>query len=305
MARIRTVLKDIRPEELGFTYPHEHLICHPPKWVIENDPDLELPDVEKATEELKYFYNARGRALVEGTAINYGRQPEELKYIAMQVPVHIIATTGFVEGPYYPDWVRDKTIEGLADLFVKEINEEIDKTGIKVGQIKVGASYNFITEQENKIVRAAGKAQRATGTPIFVHTENGTMGLEVLEILRGERADLSKVAIGHTDRNPDYFYHLAILKTGAFIEFDSIGKIKYHPESVTIDLIKNVIGHGYIDQLLISGDMGRKSYLKSYGGGPGFEYIISKFAQRLIAENFSEKVVQKIFIENPSNWLQF
>jgi len=51
--------------------------------------------------------------------------------------------------------------------------------------------------------------------------------------------------------------------------------------------------------------MGRKSYLKSYGGGPGFEYIISKFTQRLIAENFSEKMIQKIFVENPAEWLQF
>lgn len=305
IGKIRTVLIDIKPEDLGFTYAHEHLICHPPKCVIEKDHDLELSEVEKAVEELRYFYNAGGRGVVEGTAINYGREPEKLKYIALQVAVHIIATTGFVKGPYYPDWIRDKTIDDLAEVFVREINEGIGKTGIKAGQIKAGSSYNVITEQEETIMRAAGRAQKVTGAPMFVHTESGTMGLEDLAILKQEGADLSKVAIGHADRNPDYYYHLAILRTGAFIEFDSIGKVKYHPESVTIDLIKNILGQGYIDKLLISGDMGRKSYLKSYGGGPGFEYIITKFTQRIIAEHFLEKVIPNIFIENPAKWLQF
>jgi len=186
MEKIRTVLMDIKAEELGFTYPHEHLICHPPNWVIEKDLDLELPDVEKAVEELRYFYNTGGRTLVEATAIDYGRQPEDLKYIAKQVLVHIICTTGFIKEPYYPDWVKTATIDDLTELFVKEINEGIDGTAVKVGQIKAGSSYNVITEQEEKVIRAVARAQRVTGTPVFMYTENGTMALEQLKILKEE-----------------------------------------------------------------------------------------------------------------------
>lgn len=305
MGKIRTVLGDIKPEELGFTYTHEHLICRPPEWKVVQDPDLELSEVEKAVEELRYFYSAGGKGLVEGTAIDYGREPEKLKTIAVQVPVHIIATTGFNKGPYYPNWVKDKTIDDLSELFVKEITEGIGNTSIKAGQIKIGSSYNVITEYEERVTRAAARAQKITGSPIWVHTECGTMGLEQIEILKEEGADLTKVAIGHSDRNPDSFYHLSILKTGAYIQFDCIGKIKYYPENVRIDLIKNILSHGYIDKLLISGDMGRKSYFKSYGGGPGFEFIITKFVSRLIKESFSEEIIRKIFIDNPANWLQF
>ncbi|UZQ83289.1 hypothetical protein OEI98_000321 [Thermoanaerobacter sp. RKWS2] len=32
MAHINTVLGEIKAEDLGFTYSHEHLIAHPPDW---------------------------------------------------------------------------------------------------------------------------------------------------------------------------------------------------------------------------------------------------------------------------------
>ncbi|MGB9724897.1 MAG: phosphotriesterase family protein [Brevinematia bacterium] len=305
MSIIRTVLGDIKPEDLGFTYTHEHLICRPPDWKLKDDPDLELSDVDKAIKELRLFYESGGRALVEGTCIDYGRKPEKLREIARQVPVHIIATTGFNKGSYYPSWVIQMDIDNLTQLFVKEITLGMEDTNIKAGQIKIGSSYNVITDQEEKVTRAAARAQRLTGAPVWIHTENGTMGLEQLELLKKEGADLTKVAVGHSDRNPDPAYHLAIVRTGAYIQFDCISKVKYYSENLRIELIENILGHGYEDQLLISGDMGRRSYLRSYGGGPGFEFIISKFTKRLLQESFSEKAIGKIFVENPAKWLQF
>jgi phosphotriesterase-related protein len=305
MRKIRTILGDIEPNKLGFTYTHEHLICSPPAWKLTQDPDLELSEVEKAIEELKRFYSFGGRSLVEGTTIDYGRDVEKLRTIAEQSPVHIIVTTGFNKSSYYPSWIKEKTIDDLAELFVTEITRGIGNTSLKAGQIKVGSSYNIITKDEEKVTRAAARAQKITGAPIWVHTENGTMGLEQIKILREEGADLTKVAIGHSDRNPDPSYHLSILKTGAYISFDQIGKIKYHSDNLRVDLIKNVLAHGYEDRLLISGDMARKSYFTSYGGGPGFEFIINRFVNRLIEESFSERVVYKIFIDNPANFLQF
>lgn len=305
MAKIRTVLGDIRPDDVGFTYTHEHLISHPPKWRIEEDPDLELPDIEKAIEELEYFHAAGGKCVVEGTAIDYGRDAEALRHIATHVPVHIVATTGFNKGAYYPDWVKEMSVDDVTQLLVEEITNGIGDTGVRAGQIKIGSSYNVITPEEEKITRAAARAHKITGAPIWVHTELGTMGLEQLDLLEEEGVDLSKVAVGHSDRNPDPHYHLEILRRGAYIQFDCVSKVKYHPESVTIELIKNVLGHGYGDRLLVSGDMGRKSYLRAYGGGPGLEYIITKFVRRLLEERLSETVISKIFVENPARWLQF
>lgn len=72
---------------------------------------------------------------------------------------------------------------------------------------------------------------------------------------------------------------------------------------LVLALIKSLISHGYADQLLISGDMGRASYLEGYGGGPGFRYIKTKFIPRLLDEGVDEDVIHKIFVENPKRWL--
>ena len=54
---------------------------------------------------------------------------------------------------------------------------------------------------------------------------------------------------------------------------------------------------------MISGDMGRASYLKGYGGGPGFAYIATKFIPRMLRNGFTQDDIDQIFIRNPKDWL--
>ena len=49
----RTVLGDIKGEEMGFTYPHEHLHAVPPP--CQKDRDLELSSYENSVQELLNF----------------------------------------------------------------------------------------------------------------------------------------------------------------------------------------------------------------------------------------------------------
>ena len=42
MSYIRTFFKDIDPEDLGFTYSHEHIVCIPQYWKERNEDDLLL-----------------------------------------------------------------------------------------------------------------------------------------------------------------------------------------------------------------------------------------------------------------------
>ncbi|NLN29299.1 MAG: phosphotriesterase-related protein [Firmicutes bacterium] len=305
MKRVRTIKGDIDPAELGFTYTHEHLICFPPPIVMNEDADFELPHVDKAVEELRIFYEAGGRCLVEGTAIDYGRDVHALLEISRQTPVHIVFTTGFNKGRFHPDWVVQASVEALRDLMIREIEEGVDGTGARPGVLKAGAWYNVITDREEKVLRAVGQAHVATGAPVWLHTEAGTMALEQLDILEQEGVDLTRVAVGHCDRNADLWLHKEIARRGAYVGYDGPGKIKYYPDSVRVELIKGMLDAGYGDQLLISGDMGRRSYLTSYGGGPGFGYILKKFIPRLLAEGLSRDDVDRIWVENPARWLAF
>ena len=196
---------------------------------------------------------------------------------------------------------EEKSTEEISDILADDILEGRD--GIRAGFIKIGTYYNMIHPLEEKTAVAAAQAQKRCGAPIWGHTEAGTMGMELLDILARENVDFSTVALGHLDRNPDEYYLLKLADRGIYIQFDGPGKVKYYPDSIRVALIKSLISPGYADQLLISGDMGRASYLEGYGGGPGFRYIKTKFIPRLLDEGVDEDVIHKIFVENPKRWL--
>ena len=301
MAKVRTVLGDVEAGQLGFTYSHEHLVAVPPE--SQEDRDLELSEYDKSLQELMSFKEAGGQTLVEASTLDYGRDVELLKKMSEASGVHVVCTTGFNKHIYFPDWVDEWAIEDISALLAREIIEGVDSTGVRVGFLKSGSWYNLIHPLEEKATRAVGRAQRETGAPVWLHTEAGTMGMEMLDILEEEGADLSKVAVGHSDRNADPYYHLQLAKRGAYVQFDGPGKVKYYPDSTRVALIENLLEHGYVEQLLISGDMGRQSYLHAYGGGPGFRYILTKFIPRLQDEGIDQKVIDTIFLENPARWL--
>lgn len=295
----RTVCGDIQAEEMGFTYPHEHLYAVPP--TCQKDRDLEVSDYEGSVAELKLFKSVGGQTLVEASTLDYGRNLSLLKKMSEETGVHVIATTGFNKHIYYPNWVEEKSTEEISDILADDILEGRD--GIRAGFIKIGTYYNMIHPLEEKTAVAAAQAQKRCGAPIWGHTEAGTMGMELLDILARENVDFSTVALGHLDRNPDEYYLLKLADRGIYIQFDGPGKVKYYPDSIRVALIKSLTSHGYADQLLISGDMGRASYLEGYGGGPGFRYIKTKFIPRLLDEGVDEDVIHKIFVENPKRWL--
>jgi len=303
---VRTIFKDVSPKDLGITHVHEHLVSHPPLWKVKEDPDLLIDDAGKGAMELKNFYISGGRTLVECTAIDYGRDINALIKIAEQVPeVNLIVVTGFNLGSYYPTWVYKKSLDELVDLLVTEVLKGIEGTRARAGVIKIGTSYNHIMQVEEKTLRAGAKAHIETGAPIISHTSLGTMAHEQIEILKEEGVDLGKVAFSHIDHNLDYWYQRKIAETGAYLVYDCIGKIKYYPDEWRINLMKKLIKTGYAENILISGDMARRSYFKSYGGGPGLGFIITKFIPRLREEGFSRELIDKIFIENPARYLAF
>lgn len=301
MSRIRTVLGDIDAKDLGFTYSHEHLWCCPPP--SQKDRDLELTDYEASLNELLRFKKAGGHAIVDASTLDYGRDANKLKQMAEASGVHVIGVTGFNKHIYFPDWVAEESIEQITQRLVHDVTEGMDGSPARAGILKAGSWYQLIHPLEEKVTRAVARAQLQTDAPVWIHTEAGTMGLEMLDILEEEGVDLTKVAVGHSDRNADPYYHLKLAERGAYVQFDGPGKIKYYPDSTRVDLIKNLLEKGHRERLLISGDMGRQSYLHAYGGGPGFEYIIQKFIPRLLDEGLTQEDIQTIFVENPARWL--
>ena len=302
-----SILGPVDSESLGFTLVHEHLLANPPEVLSSKEPDLVMPSVEKAVEEVKLFAKAGGKTLVEASPMNYGRNVLGMVKVAESVPeVNIIAATGFYTALTLDEEFSKKTVDEVTDLMINEIESGMSRTSYRAGLIKVAVSYFNIHPLEEKALRAAARAHKETGAPIQVHTSYGTMGLEIVSIFKEEGADLRKVLLLHMDENLDLWLMKKVLETGVNISFDKFARVKYRiPEEKRINYLKELIDSGFLDQLMVSSDMGRRSYFKSYGGGPGLEYLPKVIVPRLREMGWDEEIIEKLFIENPKNYLSF
>lgn len=311
MPSVRTILGDIDAATLGVTYFHEHTISQPPRHYAGWEQDLVLDDVAAAGRELAAFASAGGTCLVDGTTIDYGRNAAALAEVARRSGCHVVATAGYNKAAYFTPEIERATLDELEETIARDASVGMDGTALRAGILKLGTSYRHMTPAEERAARAACRVQRATGLPLYTHTEAGTFALEQLDLIAEEGVDKARVCVGHLDRNPDLGYLGQIARQGVFIGIDQVGKHKYLSDAERIDLIIALIVAGYRDRILISGDMARRSYLTAYGGGPGLQYIVGTFVPRLASElvtrgfaaSEAERVQEALLIENPRAFL--
>ena len=299
MAVFRSVLGDVDVEEMGFTLSHEHLITRPPNNIIKGDPDLLLDDITKPEQELTLFKNSGGKTFVDMAPKSYGRNVPVIVDASKKSGVHVLATTGYLKGAYFPKEVSEWSVNQIADFMISEVVEGMDGTDHKAGIIKAGSSYNYISDLEEKVFQAAVIAAQKTGAPISTHTEKGTMGVEQVELVKSLGFDTSRLIIAHIDINPDYRIHRKMVSMGAYIIHDGPSKTKYGTDEHIIEIMRKLVEEGYANRQMLSADMGRRSYWTSYGGGPGFTYIGQKFVPRLLEEGFDPEVVEMFTTKNP------
>jgi predicted metal-dependent phosphotriesterase family hydrolase len=305
MAFIRTVCGDIAPEHLGITFYHEHLLTRPPSHV--SDPDFLMDSEEVAINEIDLFTAQGGRAIVEMTPPDYGRNHYGLQRLSKATGVHIIAVTGRIKehfsGPLMTEW----SVDQLAEQMQTDIEQGMEGSSIRAGVLKAGSSLNTITVAEERVFRAAARVHHATGAPIATHTESGTMGLEQVALLTAEGVASDRIIIGHIDHKLDWDYHLALLETGVTIGYDQIGKEKYAPDSQRAAFVARVVAAGYSKQLLLSGDIARRSNWQSYqpNGGPGLAHILRTFVPMLRDEGVDDATLEQILVHNPARLLAF
>ncbi len=301
--KIRTILGDIEPNELGYTMPHEHLYDDPSVGGF-NDEDHKLNDYDKAKQMLDEFKAIGGSAIGEASTKHWGRKTEGIAKLSKESGIHVLCCTGYLCEAQcdMEKWVEHKTVNDLIDEMVEEVMVGMDGTEYKAGWIKAGSSYNYISEREERILRAAAQASIITGAPVHTHTSTGTMGLEQIEIMKKEGLDLEHFCLAHVSRNPDYWYHKKMLDEGVYLIYDGPGKAKYYTDEVLIELLKKLVKDGYEDKLMLSNDMGKRSHHTVYGKGPGWQFIKTKFIPRLLDEGFSEEIIHKFMYDNPARF---
>lgn len=324
---VQTVLGNIRKEDVGIALMHEHIFMDLRKKFDKTDleqtddlvteeriPELRknhrllkdnlfLSNEELAEKEVQLFCSSGGKTIVNMSNYGMGSNLSALKNISHATGVNIIECTGFYTEATHPEWMYDYSVNQMAELFIRDITEGIGDSGSKAGIIGEIGTSAVITNRERKVLDAACIAQKETGASISVHIDPWVEnGLDVLNQLNSNGADLTRVVIGHTDAVINLDYIRAMLDRGAVIEMDNFAKryetpgLHFDTDEQRIEAIVQLISEGYQDQILMSTDICLKTDLYQYGGG-GYGHIprtiIPKLRERGIADTVIEAITEK------------
>lgn len=307
---VLTVLGPRDAASLGIVHAHEHLVAHPPDWVVAKDADLALDDPGPVAQDLAAFRDLGGGAIVEMTTVDYGRDVAALRGLAERTGVAIVAATGFNKDVYCAAHCAGRDPEEVAAVQIAEVTRGVDGTGVRCGVVKLATSLDAITPAEEVALRAAARTHRATGVPILTHTEAGTFAPRQLELLAAEGVPATAVTLGHLDRRPDLGLHRELAQAGAFLSYDHVPKAKYGTADGAIDLIVGLARDGLHEQVVLGGDFARRSLFRGWGGGPGLTWIATEFAGRLreaarAADLDGDAIADAVLRRNPARALTF
>ncbi|MGW5747768.1 phosphotriesterase family protein [Amycolatopsis sp. NPDC003861] len=293
--KVRTVLGDIDPAELGVTNSHDHLF-----FASKLLPGQELDGREPATEQVLHFKAAGGAALVQWTPHGLGRRMPELARIARETGVHLVGATGLHRAEHYAPAALSRLVDDLAGVFVDDLT---GTTAPRAGLIKVAGAFHTIDAHARLTMTAAAVAHEETGAPIAVHLELGTAGLETVDLLCG-KLDVppEKVILGHLNRNPDPPLQREIAETGVFLGFDGPSRANHATDQRLFDGLEALVEAGHGGRILLGGD----TTTAAARFQPGAAYLLTTLAPRL-AQRLGGDVVTALLVANPArafatNW---
>ncbi len=299
--RVRTVLGDIEPAELGATDYHEHLFQVTP--LLAGD---ELDDEAASGREAALLRGSGASAMVEATPTGLGRRPEAVARVSERSGLRIVHVTGaHREAHYRPgDPLLDEPVESLVDRFSRDLFSGMDGTTVRAGAVKAGAGYWALTPFERRVLTAVGRLAGATGAPVMVHLEHGSAGHEILDLLGAEDCPADRVALAHIDRNPDPGLLCDLAGRGAYLGFDGAARHQRWPDSVLVDCLAAVVEGGAGDRVLLGGDVARRTRYVAYGGMPGLAYLFDRFVPRLRGA-IGDAALDALLVTNPARWLSW
>ena len=342
--KVQTVLGPIDPHKLGVTLTHEHLLIdtdgfhHPPEsagardfyyrpltleltgrirhYHEPNADDNRLLDVDTAIEEVNLYKQHDGDSLVDATSIGLLRDPVGLARISRATGVNVVMGASYYIAATHPEDMDARTEDEIVEHILRDITEGADGTGVRSGVIgEIGCSWP-LRDNERKVLRASGRAQRATGAPILIHPgRDESAPLEIIKVLREAGADPGRIIMGHLDRT---VFDRAVLKriagTGCYLEWDFFGReASFYPENPDIDFpsdarrlddIAWVIDQGYGCRVVVSHDLAFKHRLTKYGGH-GYYYILRHLVPRMRHRGFTPEAIDNILVDNPRDALTF
>ncbi len=316
MAReiVETVTGPVAASELGFTLSHEHVIVGFPG-IKQTYPELmdwegiESGGIAKLSEA-----RAEGlQSIMDATPFELGRDVLMLKRVSEGSGVNIIASTGtYVDIPRLI-WFTHP--DRMAAVYIREITEGIEGTGIKAGMIKVADNNFELSNAEEMVLRAASRASNETDIPITTHTQpQNRVGEPQWRIFAEEGVDPARVCIGHSSDSTEFDYLEGLAREGVFLGMDELpGHQLNEPWREKCDMIKRLIDAGFAGQLMLSHDWSVKLHPDdSWGASEEKHKLVNPDDYAFIGRNVlpylreqgvDEEAIRLMTVDNPRRFL--
>lgn len=295
---IQTVRGPIDPSQLGMTLIHEHIMVD---FIGADKVNKNRYDADEVFDVmLPYLKEIKALGVTgfgECTPMYLGRDVQLLGRLAEAADMHIITNTGLYKEPYLPQYAFQKSADELAQMWIDEIQKEIE-AGIRAGFIKIAVNPGNLIPIQQKIVRAAARTSLATDATIASHTAHGLAALEELDILEEEGVPLNKFIFVHAGTDKDH----VVAERGAWVEYDGIRK---ESSARNMQLIRDMLEKGFEDRLLLSQDAGWYHVGEPKGGEVrSFAYLVNEFIPLMRESGIDQDTIDKLLIANPARALR-
>jgi phosphotriesterase-related protein len=223
--------------------------------------------------------------------------------------MQIVVATGLWRD--IPRFFWGASVDFIAGVFIREIEEGIGPNHARPGVIKVANDQEGVTEPAELVLRAAARACKATGVPITTHQyAPGEVGARQVEIFLDEGAPMDRVCVGHSADTTDVDYLERLLREGVYLSMDRYPS----GQSVPVDwrdrnaTLKALIDRGWADRLMVGHDYAPAPYLAGRAGPdpdkPTRYLFLSKTAlPALAADGVDEAASRKLTVDNPRRFL--
>src|SRR3954451_12629203 len=317
MAEVQTVAGPVDASELGKTLIHEHFrgrdeaVAH--QWPHVYDEDEEW---NASIEQAEGVKGHGVKTIVEPTAMLLGRNVPLLQRIAQETGLNIVPCTGIYTYDHLPHFLQNRDVDFMAGLFVHDIEEGIQGTDIKAAFIKCAADEPGVTENIEKVHRAAARASVQTGAPIMAHSRPASnTGPRQVEIFLEEGVEPARIQIAHTGDTDDLDYIEGLLEKGVWIGLDRYGLDLFLPYDRRQATAKElIIERGYAERIFLSADSVATTdwfplnvIEQLIAGGAANDWTIRIVPEKVLPElrdaGLTEEQERTLMVENPVSWL--
>jgi phosphotriesterase-related protein len=327
MATVETVTGPIDADQLGTTLVHEHLIYRDEAvalwWphvgsVVPADPPRACgPDElhEVAMESARAVVERGVKTICEPTGMFGGRDVGFSRRVSEDSGLQVVPCTGIYTYEHLPMFFVTRDADAMADLFVHDLEESIQGTGIKAAFLKCAADEPGVTENIEKVHRAVARASVRTGAPIMAHSRPASQtGLRQIEIFEEEGVDLSRVQIAHTGDTDDLDYIERVLEKGVYIGMDRYGLEIFLPFESRNATVIALLERGYADRMFLSQDfcatldwypVEMEQQLLDAGAAKGWSMtlVLDQVIPILREGGMTDEQLEQMMVLNPKRWL--